>query len=235
MIIIVQTTLITHTKGFANVTKQVMRNIATLSFNFHFSMHQLFLVWYDELCLWDIPQKEIHGREVRGTSRVFNGTPSSNPCVWKSCIEVQTLHDAMDAIFWDVCFPSSFLKWFLWRLWECFLHLLFFFRARGCPRLSRTFLVDVLDGSICFKFFFDASNGPAHWRRSCKFPSESSLHFNGVFSLPITFQDKLPLFQAKLISCLAMVHTSHLQHKKDSMLTTVKVWVHFFETPCIKS
>ena len=54
-------------------------------------MHQLFLVWCDKLCLCEIsPQKEIHGREVRGTRRVFNGTPSSNPCVWKSCIEVSS-------------------------------------------------------------------------------------------------------------------------------------------------
>ena len=36
MSIIVQTTLITRTKGAANVTKQVCRNIATLSFNFQF-------------------------------------------------------------------------------------------------------------------------------------------------------------------------------------------------------
>ena len=36
MTIIVQTTLITRTKGFANVAKHVIRNITTLSFNFQF-------------------------------------------------------------------------------------------------------------------------------------------------------------------------------------------------------
>ena len=36
MTIIVQTTLITRTKGFANVAKHVIRNITTMSFNFQF-------------------------------------------------------------------------------------------------------------------------------------------------------------------------------------------------------
>ena len=49
MTIIVQTTR-------TNVTKQVIRNIATLS-QFPISVHQLFLVWWNKLCLWDIPTK----------------------------------------------------------------------------------------------------------------------------------------------------------------------------------
>ena len=38
MTIIVQTTLITSTKGFANVAKHVIRNITTFSFNFNASI-----------------------------------------------------------------------------------------------------------------------------------------------------------------------------------------------------
>ena len=88
MTIIVQTMLIMHTKGFTNVTKQAIRNIATLSFNFQFQC--INYSWFGAInFVFEIlSQKEVHGHEVWGTHRVFNGTPSSNACVWKSCIEV---------------------------------------------------------------------------------------------------------------------------------------------------
>ena len=85
MTIIVQTT---RTKGFANVTEQVFRNIATFCFIFKFQCVNC--SWFGAInFVFEIsPKKEVHGREVWGTRRVFNGTPSSTPCVWKSCIEV---------------------------------------------------------------------------------------------------------------------------------------------------
>ena len=63
------------------------------------------------------------------------------------------------------------------------------------------FIVGILYGSICFKFVSDARNGPARGWRFCEFTCEPALHFSGVFGLPIAFQDKLSLFQTKLISC----------------------------------
>lgn len=85
MTIIVQTTLITRTKGFTNDTKQVIRNIVTVFQCINCS-------WFGAInIVFGIsPQKEVHGHEVWGTRRVLNGTPSSNPGVWKSCIEVSS-------------------------------------------------------------------------------------------------------------------------------------------------
>ena len=79
---IVETTLITHTNEFTTVTKQVIKNIAALSLNFHFQC--INCSWFGTInfVFETSPQKEVHWREVRGTCRVLNNTPSSNPCVW---------------------------------------------------------------------------------------------------------------------------------------------------------
>ena len=87
------------------------------------------------------------------------------------------------------------------------------------------FIIGILYGSICFKFVSDARNGPARGWRFCEFTCEPALHFSGVFGLPIAFQDKLSLFQTKLISCHGFSNSGHfaknfaknsgyLQHKK---------------------
>ena len=87
MTIIVQTMC---TKGFTNVTKQVIRNIAIWSFNFQFQCINCSLFCTINFVFEITPQKEVHGREAWGTHRIFNGTPSSNPRVWKTCIEVSS-------------------------------------------------------------------------------------------------------------------------------------------------
>ena len=90
MTIIVQTMLIMGTKGFANIIKQVIRNIATLSFNFQFQC--INCSWFGVInFVFEVsPQKEVNEYEVWGTCRVFNGTTLSNSCVWKSCIEMSS-------------------------------------------------------------------------------------------------------------------------------------------------
>ena len=77
MTIIVQTTLITRTKGFANVTKQVIRNIATLSFNFQFQCINYNYSWFGAInFIFEISlQKEIHGREVWENARGIQWCP----------------------------------------------------------------------------------------------------------------------------------------------------------------
>ena len=66
------------------------------------------------------------------------------------------------------------------------------------------------------KFVSDARNGLARGWRFCEFPCEPALHFSGVFGLPIAFQDKLSLFETKLISCHGFSNSGYLQHKKKS-------------------
>ena len=72
MDIIVQTT---RTRGYANVRKQVIRNIATLSFNFQFQC--INCSWFGAIkFVFELsPQKEVHGREVWRTRRVFKWHP----------------------------------------------------------------------------------------------------------------------------------------------------------------
>ena len=77
-------------QGIRKVTKQVIRNTAALSFNFQFQC--ITCSWFGAInFVFEVsPQKEVHGREVWGTRSVFNGIPSSNPCAWKSCVEVSS-------------------------------------------------------------------------------------------------------------------------------------------------
>ena len=80
-----------------------------------------------------------------------------------------------------------------------------------------------------FKFVSDARNGPARGWRLCEFICEPTLHFSGVFSLPIAFQDKLSLFETKLISCHGFSNSRYFA-KKFRISATQKKSEHIYNS-----
>ena len=72
-------------------------------------------------------------------------------------------------------------------------------------------------------------NGPARGWRLCEFICEPTLHFSGVFSLPIAFQDKLSLFETKLISCHGFSNSRYFA-KKFRISATQKKSEHIYNS-----
>ena len=80
-------------------------------------------------------------------------------------------------------------------------------------------------------------NGAARGWRFCEFPCETALHFSCIFGLPITFQDKLSIFETKCISFHGLTNLGYLKQKKNEYIhnghQVESFWTWFFNYICL--